>query len=59
MKLVLTAKQIKDLADFAEKEGRPSYTISHAEIPAQFGMPEYSGLVAYSDSEEHGVLQLK
>ncbi|PHI31176.1 hypothetical protein [Budvicia aquatica] len=59
MKLVLTAKQIKDLADFVEKDGQPSYTITEGYFPPQEGIEEYTGLVAYSASEEHGVLQLK
>ena len=61
--LVLTAEQIKALADFAEQEGQPTYTISQASIPefeADDGstVPGYEGLIAYSESEEHGVLQL-
>lgn len=62
-KLVLTASQIKSLAEFAEAEGQPSYTITHGCIPAFDAddgtvSPEYSGLIAYSGSERHGVLQL-
>ncbi|CAH6104938.1 MULTISPECIES: hypothetical protein [Klebsiella] len=62
--LVLTAEQIKALADFAEQEGQPTYTISQASIPefeADDGstVPGYEGLIAYSESEEHGVLQLE
>ncbi|MEC5319033.1 hypothetical protein VSX61_08795 [Brenneria populi subsp. brevivirga] len=62
-KLVLTAGQIKSLAEFAAQEGQPTYTITHGIIPtfeAEDGavVPEYSGLIAYSDSEQHGVLQL-
>lgn len=61
--LVLTAEQIKALAEFAESECQASYTITHTTIPAfedEGGevVPEYTGLVAYSGSEEHGVLQL-
>lgn len=61
--LVLTAEQIKSLAEFSEEEGQPFYTIAHATIPAfeaEDGSvaPEYTGLIAYSESEEHGVLQL-
>ncbi|HII2431291.1 TPA: hypothetical protein ACYZ5A_003035 [Escherichia coli] len=61
--LKLSAEQIKALAAFAEEEGQPSYTIAHATIPefeADDGsiIPEYTGLVVYSESEEHGVLQL-
>lgn len=44
MTVVLTAKQIEDLAAFAKEDG---------EI-----IPEYTGQIAYSDSLEHGVLQL-
>lgn len=62
--LVLTAEQIKALAHFAEQEGQPSYTITHTTIPeleAEDGtvFPEYTGLIAFSESEEHGVLQLE
>lgn len=61
--LTLTATQIKSLAEFAEKEGQPAYTITHGTIPAFEAndgtqVPEYSGLLAYSDSEQSGVLQL-
>ena len=61
--LKLSAEQIKALAAFAEEEGQPLYTIVHTTIPefeADDGsiIPEYTGLVVYSDSEEHGVLQL-
>lgn len=62
--LVLTAEQIKALADFAEQEGQPTYTISQASIP-EFEADDgsavlgYEGLIAYSESEEHGVLQLE
>ncbi|MBY5117003.1 MULTISPECIES: hypothetical protein [Enterobacter] len=63
MTVVLTAKQIEDLANFAKEDGQPQYTITTATIPeleADDGeiIPEYTGLVAYSDSLEHGVLQL-
>lgn len=33
-KAVLTLKQIKELARFAEEEGQPFYTITTATIPA-------------------------
>ena len=61
--LVLTLEQIKELARFAEEEGQPSYTITTGTIPAfeaEDGemVAEYNGLIAYSDSEEHSVLQL-
>ncbi|WP_130940545.1 hypothetical protein [Klebsiella quasipneumoniae] len=62
--LVLTAEQIKALAEFAEQDGQPAYTISQASIPefvADDGSAVlgYEGLIAYSESEEHGVLQLE
>ncbi|WP_323077080.1 hypothetical protein [Klebsiella variicola] len=61
---VLTSEQIKALADFAEQDGQPTYTISQASIPefeADDGstVPGYEGLIVYSESEEHGVLQLE
>ena len=63
MTVVLTAKQIEDLANFAKEDGAPQYTITTGTIPqfeADDGeiIPEYSGLIAYSDSLERGVLQL-
>ncbi|ALZ97000.1 hypothetical protein [Leclercia adecarboxylata] len=63
MTVVLTAKQIEDLAIFAKEDGQPQYTITTVTIPqfeADDGeiIPEYTGLIAYSDSLEHGVLQL-
>ncbi|EOZ2661135.1 hypothetical protein ACQQXA_000708 [Escherichia coli] len=63
MTVVLTAKQIEDLANFAKEDGAPQYTITTVTIPeleADDGeiIPEYSGLIAYSDSLERGVLQL-
>jgi len=63
MTVVLTAKQIEDLASFAKEDGQPQYTITTVTIPefeADDGeiIPEYTGLIAYSDSLEHGVLQL-
>lgn len=62
-KIVLRADQIKALAEFAESEGQPAYTITHGTIPAFEAddgsmVPGYSGLIAYSESEQHGVLQL-
>lgn len=57
-KIVLTLEQIKELARFAGEEGQPSYTITTGTIPAFEAVPEYNGLIAYSDSEEHSVLQL-
>ncbi|MFS6815729.1 hypothetical protein [Citrobacter meridianamericanus] len=63
MTVVLTAKKIEDLAAFAKEDGQPQYTITTGTIPefeAGDGeiIPEYSGLIAYSDSLERGVLQL-
>ncbi len=63
MTVVLTAKQIEDLAAFAKEDGQAQYTITTVTIPefeADDGeiTPEYTGLIAYSDSLEHGVLQL-
>lgn len=63
MTVVLTAKQIEELATFAKEDGQPQYTITTGTIPefeADDGeiIPEYKGLLAYSDSLEHGVLQL-
>lgn len=63
MTVVLTAKQIEELATFAKEDGQPQYTITTGTIPefeADDGeiIPEYKGLLAYSDSLDHGVLQL-
>lgn len=63
IKIVLTQDQIKELARFSEEDGQPSYTITTGIIPAFEAddgelVPEYNGLIAYSESEEHGVLQL-
>ncbi|EFG9986404.1 hypothetical protein ACQLRR_004215 [Escherichia coli] len=63
MTIVLTAKQIDNLAAFAKEDGQAQYTITTVKIPeyeADDGemIPEYNGLIAYSDSLEHGVLQL-
>nr|WP_072025793.1 hypothetical protein [Klebsiella variicola] len=46
------------------QDGQPTYTISQASIPefeADDGstVPGYEGLIVYSESEEHGVLQLE
>ncbi|MGE6303232.1 hypothetical protein [Serratia liquefaciens] len=62
-KIVLTQEQIKELARFAAEDAQPSYTITTGIIPAFEAddgelVPEYNGLIAYSESEEHGVLQL-
>lgn len=56
--ITLTLEQIRALADFAAQEGQPSYTITTGIIPAFDDQPEYQGLIAFSGSEEHGVLQL-
>ncbi|TDX18497.1 hypothetical protein EDF88_0983 [Buttiauxella sp. BIGb0552] len=63
MIVVLTAEQIEELATFAKEDGQPRYTITHGTIPefeADDGtmVPEYKGLIAYSESTQHGVLQL-
>lgn len=63
MTVVLTAKQIEELAKFAKEDGQPRYTITYGTIPAfeaEDGTvaPEYKGLIAYSESTQHGVLQL-
>ncbi|AUV00576.1 hypothetical protein PO654_14005 [Phytobacter diazotrophicus] len=63
MAVVLTARQIEELAVFAKEDGQPQYTITTVTIPAFESddgetIPEYTGLIAYSDSLEHGVLQL-
>lgn len=63
MTVVLTAKQIEELANFAKQDGQPRYTITSGTIPAfeaEDGTvaPEYTGLIAYSESTQHGVLQL-
>ena len=63
MTVVLTATQIVDLAAFAKVDGQPQYTITTGTIPefeADDGeiIPEYTGMIAYSESLEHGVLQL-
>lgn len=59
----LTAEQIEKLRAFSQAEGQPEYTITHGVIPSFEDadgneVPEYSGLIAYSQSEQHGVLQL-
>ena len=54
--VVLTAKQIEDLAAFAKEDGQPQYTITTGTISEV--IPEYTGLIAYSKSLEHSVLQL-
>ncbi|EOS92855.1 hypothetical protein LU631_08985 [Erwinia tracheiphila] len=61
--IVLTAAQIQELSAFATQDGQQSYTITTGLIPAfeaddGVEVTEYHGLIAYSDSEKHGVLQL-
>lgn len=55
---VLTREQIDALAKFAHEDGQPAYTICRASIPACDEIEEYDGLIAFSESKEHGVLQL-
>lgn len=57
-KIVLTLGQIKSLHEFAQEEGQSSYTIETGTI-CDGDEIVYEGLIAYSDSEEHGVLQLE
>lgn len=57
-KITLTAAMIKSLAAFAAEDGKAAYTLSHGQIPAQAGFAGYSGLIAYSTSEDGGVLVL-
>ncbi|MDF7679088.1 hypothetical protein PT300_11670 [Enterobacteriaceae bacterium ESL0689] len=60
--LTLTIKQIRELAKFAEENSQPAYTITDTVIPEFEStdggiVPEYSGLVAYSESGD-SVLEL-
>ena len=62
-RIVLSISQIRSLASFAEGEGQPAYIITEGVIPefeADDGavIPEYTGLIVYSESEQGGVLQL-
>ncbi|HGG6754225.1 TPA: hypothetical protein ACJG9G_002267 [Salmonella enterica subsp. enterica serovar Java] len=57
-KITLTAAMIKSLAAFAAEDEQDAYTLSHSYIPAFDEFPGYSGLIAYSDSGDHGVLVL-
>ena len=62
-RIVLTLDHIRSLASFAEGEGQPAYIITDGSIPAfEAGdgsvIPEYTGLIVYSESEQGGVLQL-
>lgn len=61
--LTLSVGQIKELAEFAESGGQNAYTIAYGNIPEYVAdddciIPAYSGLIAYSGSQEHGLLQL-
>ena len=63
LKVILAAEQVENLATFAKEDGQPKYCITHTTIPAFTAeddreIPEYTGLIAYSESTEHGVLQL-
>lgn len=58
-KIKLSLEQIKVLAKFAEEEGQPEYTICHGQIPGFDNVSDYDGLIAFSGSEEHGVLALE
>lgn len=59
-KIVLTLEQIKLLHEFAQGEGQPFYTIGIGTIHDLDGDEiVYQGMLAYSDSKEHGVLQLE
>ena len=62
-RIVLTLDQIRSLASFAEGEGQPAYIITDGSIPAFEAddgsvVPEYTGLIVFSESEQSGVLQL-
>lgn len=58
-KITLTAAMIQSLAAFAEKDGQTAYTLAHGHIPAQADFAGYSGLIAYSVSDDGGVLALE
>lgn len=58
-KITLTAEMIHSLAAFAVKDGQAAYTLAHGHIPAQAGFAGYSGLIAYSVSDDGGVLALE
>lgn len=63
LRIVLTLDQIRSLASFAEGEGQPAYIITESTIPAFEAddgsvVPEYTGLIVYSESDQGGVLQL-
>ncbi|EIX3163613.1 hypothetical protein MKB28_003703 [Salmonella enterica] len=58
-KITLTAAMIQSLASFAAKDGHAAYTLAHGHIPAQADFAGYSGLIAYSVSDDGGVLALE
>lgn len=58
-KITLTTAMIKSLAAFTAEDGQAAYTLSHGHIPAFDEFPGYSGLIAYSTSEDGGVLALE
>lgn len=58
-KITLTAAMIQSLAAFAAKDGQAAYILAHGHIPAQADFAGYSGLIAYSVSEDGGVLALE
>ena len=63
LKVILTAEQVESLATFSKEDGQPKYCITHTTIPAFTAeddreITENTGLIAYAESTEHGVLQL-
>lgn len=58
VKIILTLEQIKSLYELAQEEGQPSYIIEVGAI-CDGNEIVYEGLIAYSGSEEYGVLQLE
>lgn len=58
-KITLTAAMIQSLAAFAAKDGQAAYTLARGHIPAQADFAGYSGLIAYSVSDDGGVLALE
>lgn len=58
-KITLTAAMIQSLAAFAAKDGQAAYTLACGHIPAFDEFPGYSGLIAYSVSDDGGVLALE
>lgn len=58
-RITLTAAMIQSLAAFAAKDGQAAYTLAHGHIPAQADFAGYSGLIAYSVSDDGGVLALE